>query len=160
MSRLIVSALVLVSLVGCVSAPKLSAQQRRSLQMRTFEGSSYANVFRGIKTVLQDEGYVISNQDMNGGLIVASVQKTDGNGAFWAAMGGNRNYRTGESFEVSFNLEEVGKNIVESRMIVQKKEQYNMGGQTGNEILDAELYQNLYRKIQVEIERRKAHGKE
>ena len=150
---------VLLVAIGCASAPQLSPQQRRAIQMRTFEKSSYDNVFRAFKTVLQDEGYLIKNQDMSGGLIVATIEKTDSSSSFWAALGGKQNYRTGEGFEVSVNLERVNETIVESRLTVQKLEQYSLGGRQGHEILDPQIYQALYKKIMVEVERRKAAGK-
>lgn len=152
---------VFAGMVGCATAPQLSPIQRRSLQMRTFDNSSYDNVFRAFKTVLQDDGYVITNQDLNGGLIVANIQKTDNSSAFWAALSGNhnQNYRTGEGFQLSVNLEKINKTTVESRLIIQKLEQYSMGGQQGHEILDPEMYKSFYDKVRVEVERRKASGR-
>lgn len=150
---------IVAGMVGCATAPQLSPMQRRSLQMRTFENASYDTVFRAFKTVLQDDGYVITNQDMNGGLIVATIQKTDSGSAFWAAMAGTQNYRTGEGFQLSINLEKLNKNTVESRLIIQKLEQYSMGGQQGHEILDPAMYRSFYDKVRVEVERRKASGR-
>jgi hypothetical protein len=146
-------------LVGCASTPQLSPQQRRSLQMRTFENTSMENVFRAFKTVLQDEGYVIKNQDMNGGLIVAEIQKTDSSSGVWAVLAGAQNYRTGQLFEVSVNLEALNKSTIETRMVLQEKSQMSMGGQQGKEILEPTLYQAVYQKVKTEVERRKAQGK-
>jgi hypothetical protein len=149
----------LSAMVGCATAPQLSPAQRRSLQMRTFEHTTYDNVFRAFKTILQDEGYIVKNQDMAGGLILATVEKTDNSGAFFAAMGGHSNYRTGEGFEVSVNLEKINPTTVETRMIIQKIDSYNLGGKQGREILDEQLYKALYDRVKVEVERRKAQGK-
>lgn len=154
--------LALVSLlfiVGCASQPPMSPQQRRALQTRTFENTNMDNVFRAFKTVLQDEGYVIKNQDMQGGLIVAEIQKTDSGAGFMAALSGSNNYRTGQLFEVSVNLESLNKSTVETRLVLQEKSQMSMGGTQGQEILDPKLYQTLYQKIKTEVERRKAQGK-
>src|SRR5205814_2233567 len=137
----------------------LSAVQRRALQMRTFEQTSYDNVFRAFKTVLQDEGYILRNQDIAGGLILATIEKTDKGAGFWAALSGNKNYRTGEGFEVSVNLEKINANAVETRMVVQKIDSFSMGGRTGEEILDPEIYKALYDRVRTEVERRKAQGR-
>jgi hypothetical protein len=145
-------------LVACAVTPPMSPQQIRAMQMRSFEDTSYENVFRSIKTVLQDEGYVIKNQDMVGGLIVGSIQRTDGMSNFNMVFNAGKNYRTGESFEVSVNLEKVGK-TVETRMTIQRMESYSMGGTQGNSILDPETYKNIYEKVSVEIKRRQAQGK-
>ncbi len=153
------SYLLILAMGACATVPELSPAQRRALQMRTFEHTSYENVFRAFKTVLQDSGYVIKNQDMNGGLIVAQIQKTDSSGAFFAAFGGNQNYRTGQAFEVSVNLEKVNATTIETRVIIQTVESYSMGGQQGHEILDDKMYKSIYDSVRTEVERRKAQGK-
>lgn len=147
-------------LTGCATTPALSPMQRRAIQTRTFENASYDTVFRAFKTVLQDEGYIIKNQDMTGGLIVATIEHTDRSGAFFAALSGQHQYRTSEAFEVSVNLEEVSKTIVESRMTIQKIDTYNLGGRQGDLILTPGIYKSFYDKVIIEVERRKAKGRQ
>ena len=153
-------------LVGCTTVPKLSPQQRRALQVRHFE-NSYNNVFRSFKTVLQDEGYIIKNQDMEGGLIVAQASKQVSRGfwnyaaAFTSGLSGRQSndYRTGTSFEVSVNLEEVRKNYVQSRVIIQQVDSYNRGGLRGQEVVSPEMYKNIYSKVRTEIARREVQNR-
>jgi len=139
---------------------KMSTQQRRAMQVKNFE-DSYNNVFRAFKTVLQDEGYIIKNQDMQGGLIVAHASKTSSSTGMVVlyALAGQHSYRTGTTFEVSVNLEEIRKKYVESRVIIQRVDAYSMGGSRGNEIIDPKLYQNIYSKVMVEVARRRANKK-
>ena len=144
---------------GCVTTTKLSPQQRRALQVRNFE-SPYNHVFRAFKTVLQDEGYIIKNQDMEGGLIVAHSSKPASSGSvFLSVLAGDQNYHTGTTYEVSVNLEAIRKSYVESRVIIQKKSAYSQGAQIGGEIINPALYKNIYSKVMVEVERRKAQKK-
>lgn len=157
------SALLLFS--ACVSVPKLSPAQRRALQVKGFE-ASYNHVFRAFKTVLQDEGYIIKNQDMEGGLIVARASKSSMStgrailiGLSGAGSSQPSNYHTGTTYEVSVNLEKIRDRYVESRVIIQKTDSYSQGGSTGREILSPELYQNIYKKVQVEVARRQAQNK-
>jgi hypothetical protein len=145
-------------LTACAVTPPMSPQQKRAIQMRTFEDTTYENVFRAFKTVLQDEGYVIKNQDLNGGLIVGTIQKSDGMARFNVIFNGDKNYRTGESYEVSVNLEKIGK-TVETRTTIQKVESYSQSGTQGDPILDPETYKNIYEKVSIEIKRRQAQGK-
>ena len=155
---LTILSLSLLNLAGCLSAPKLTPQQRRALQVRTFE-TNYNNVFRAAKTVLQDEGYIIKNQDFNGGMILAQKETSAGGGAsFMAALGGNNNYVTGTGFEVSMSLEKLNKNLTETRLTLQNKTKTNMGGSSGREIVKPEIYKSIYDKLVVEVERRKARG--
>ena len=70
-----------------------------------------------LKRFLQDEGYIISNQDMAGGLVVAEAQKTNAPNLTLAFLHGinaglgGRNYRhsykTSQNFMISVNLEEI-----------------------------------------------------
>ena len=144
---------------GCATT-QLSPQQRRALQVKQFKDSSYDNVFRAFKTVLQDEGYIIKNQDMTGGLIVAHSSKPISMGrAILAGLSGQRNHQTGTTYEVSVNLEEINKSYVESRVIIQQVASYSQGGSQGAEILSPELYKNIYTKVSTEVARRKAQGK-
>jgi hypothetical protein len=145
-------------LSACETAPKLTPQQRRAMQMRTFE-TTYGNVFKAIKTVFQDEGYVIKNQDYDGGMILAQKETSSGGGAaFMAALGGNQNYVTGRGYEISMNLDALNKKLVETRMTLQSRTQTSLGGASGKEIVKPEIYKALYQKIFVEVERRKARG--
>jgi hypothetical protein len=151
-------ALSVLLITGCATT-EMSPQQRRSIEVHTFQNANYSAVFRAFKAILQDEGYIIKNQDMNGGLIVATIQKTDRSSSFWAALSHGSNYRTGEGFEVSVNLERLGKHAVESRVTLQKLDHYSMGGQQGEEILDPKLYRELYQKVATEVARRRAEGR-
>ena len=148
-----------LTLSACVSTPPLSSLQRRALQTRSFEDTTQENVFRAFKSVLQDDGYIIKNQDMTGGLLVAALQKSDPNAAFSAVFNNNQNYRTGYSYELSISLEKVGAASVESRLTIQQIENYSHGGVDGHEVLDENTYRSFYDKVKLEVERRKAFGK-
>ena len=159
MLRTLSIGLLLAILSGCVaSAPKFTPQQRRALQMRTFD-ATYDNVFRSVKTVFQDEGYIIRNQDFAGGMILAQKETaTSGGAQFLAAFGGNKNYTTGKGFEVSLNLDKISDKNIETRMTLQSTSKTSLGGSSGREILKPEVYKSLYDKIIVEVQRRQARG--
>ena len=158
MNKLVILSLFscLLFCVGCVTT-SISPQQRRAMQVKYFE-SSYNNVFRAFKSVLQDEGYIIKNQDMDGGLIVAHASRSSVGPAMaiMAALGDNENYVAGTTYEVSVNLEKIRKSYVESRVIIQQVSTYSQGGSYGDEVIKPELYRNIYSKVMVEVERRKA----
>ena len=152
---------------ACQTVAPLSPDQRRALQVRVFSNSSYNTVFRAFKTVMQDEGYIIKNQDFEGGLIVAEGQKpvkTTGLEILSAISKGlsddpyyrNQPHRTGHVFSWSVNLEKIRDKHIETRIILQEKTLYSQGGQTGREVLEPEIYQNIYAKALREIHRRRA----
>lgn len=151
-------------LIACQTAPLLSPDQRRALQTRIFKPASYNTVFRAFKTVMQDEGYIIKNMDMDGGFIVAETRKGMGSGyniiigAIADGMSGqsSSNYATGRTYTCTVNLEEIQKNVVEARLIFQRATNYSRGGSTGRELLNPEVYRNIFAKVSREVERRKA----
>ena len=140
---------------------RISPQQRRAMQTKTFRDTSYNNVFRAFKTILQDDGYIIQNQDYNGGLITAEAQKTNFTALFFSKIGNNSgDSAVGKSFQVTVNLEKISEKIMETRLIIQEKTQYQRGGVTGKEVIDPKLYRTIYQKVSVEIKRRQAKGRE
>lgn len=148
---------------ACTVAPKMSPQQIRAMQMRTFESASYETVFRAFKTVLQDEGYIIKNQDMKGGLILANIQKSTSSGSwFWITLANPHNNRyqrpSGDLYEISINLEPINQTTTEVRTTIQQISQYD-GTKNGQIILDPQMYKTFYQKVMIEIERRKARGR-
>jgi len=77
---------IVLLIFGCSSGPQLSQMQIRQLTTKMIEGS-YENVFRASMTILQDQGYVIKNTDMNSGLIVADIDReTSGGSQFMQAL--------------------------------------------------------------------------
>ncbi len=161
MKLVLASLLGLLVFTGCETTPEMSPQQRRSLQIRTFD-STYKNVFNAFKTVLQDEGYIIRNQDFSGGMILAEATKSSNHGAvkFLRAFANNGNdYVTSEGYSISVNLEEINKTATESRLILQKTQNMKRGSSIGNELLDPAVYKNIYQKVSVEIQRRQASGR-
>ena len=156
-SVILIAVSSLMILPSCKTAPKMTSHQRRALQVRTFE-NNLNTTFKAVKTVLLDEGYIIKNQDMDGGMILAQ-KETDGDtsGAkFLRVFSGNKNYVTGQGYEVSFNFDKINATTTETRMTLQTTTKTNLGGSSGREIVDPLVYKLLYEKVSVEIGRRKA----
>jgi len=163
--------LVTSFLSSCSSTPPLSTAQRRAMQTKTYQEASYENVFRAFKSVLQDEAYVIENQDMDGGLILAKTSREvqpafgGGFGRFMHNMdryGKDRdreNYKTGTELVVSVNLEKISDLITETRMIMNRKEKFKFGEESARQINNPEAYRHLYNLVDVEIQRRNAFGR-
>ncbi len=163
MKQLLGLGCLILLLSACATAPSPSPMQRRNVQTKTFQGVSYSNVFRAVKTVLQDEGYIIKEQDYDGGMMLAVAQKSSWSWEMVKIFERDKKDRDtlmSVEFEVSFSFEEIAKKIVETRLTIQKVEYYSNGGRKGQEVFDPALYKNIYDKISVEIERRKALGRQ
>jgi len=145
-------------LLGCTSVPGLSPAERRSLQMRTFQRTTYENVFRAFGAVLQASGYVIKKQEMTRGLIVAQMPG-GGSDSSLATTGGSEKPRVSQPIEVSVNLEKVNLSTIETRMIIQTEASSLMSGQQSREILDEKRYKSIYDSVRIEVERHLIQGK-
>ncbi len=159
MLRYIVFSLVL-GLGACqmYSKPKFNMQQRRAMQVRSFD-TSYKNVFNAFKSVLQDEGYIIKNLDFEGGMVLAEKENAGGTSAFAASLMGRDNYVTGKGFSVSVSFDEITENNIETRMTLQSMTRMSRGGMSGTEVVEPTIYKTIYDRVRVEIQRRTAQGK-
>jgi hypothetical protein len=165
---LLFGGLILIMLfVGCatVPVPILSPMQIRQITTRSIDGS-YKDVFKATLTVLQDQGYIIKNTDMNSGLITASVDRATSAGSrFWQIMALGYAYDEGSAVEVSCVLDEANEKTIELRINIQEVkygQTSRLSGTTEQEtktIYDEKIYQSLFNEIQTEVKRREAIGR-
>jgi hypothetical protein len=139
---------------ACSSVPTLTEAEREALHSRAFVEASYEGVFRGYKTILLDEGYVIKVEDIQAGLIVAVMNK----GSHIVQGTSPGDVFLAEGYELSVNIERSGPAEVSSRVSVQRMENYSLGGQRGVEIVDTSLYETLYQRVKEEMQSRRAEG--
>lgn len=147
----------IIVLSNCVSAEaKLSPMQKRQITSRIYD-SDYETVYRATLTVLQDQGYIIKNTDMNSGLIVSEIDRETSkfNQFLQELFGGVED--KGTFIEVSCMADKISDNSTELRINIQETK-YGAGGskQTINRMYDEETYQQLFNEIRVEIKRREA----
>lgn len=153
--------LIASMLIGCAaSRPQLSPMQLRQLTTRVIE-STYEHVFRATMTVLQDNGYVIKNTDMNSGLIVANIDKeTSGGSQFMQALFLGRITDKNTIIEVSATVNKLNEQSQELRLVIQETNFSGSGGKNKiDQITDDKIYQKLFNDITLEVKRREAMGK-
>lgn len=152
--------LLLTILVGCAAGPQLSQMQIRQLTTKMIEGS-YENVFRATMTILQDQGYVIKNTDMNSGLIVANIDReTSGGSQFMQALFLGSITDKNTVIEVSATVNKLNEQTQELRLNIQETNYSGSGAkQKINQIYDEKVYQNLFNEITLEVKRREAMNK-
>lgn len=147
---------------GCAVQPQLSPVQKRQLTTKLFD-SSYETTYRAILTVLQDQGYIIKNTDMNTGLINATVDRkldTDAQVA-QVVMFGAYGAR-GLQIDASFMVNKISESRTEVRLNMQETKYGQTSIWTGTsqksvkQILEPEIYNQLFNEIRTEIKRREA----
>lgn len=147
---------------SCTSEPKLSPMQVRQITTKIFDGD-YETVFRATLTVIQDQGYVIKNTDMNSGLILASVDKETSKGSqiFQAAMAGYVANK-GKEYEISCMVNKLSEKSTEVRLNIHQVKYGQMSALSGTskteskQIYDAKLFNSLFNEIEIEVKRREA----
>lgn len=157
---------MVLSFVSCAGKkPQLSPMQIRELTTKMFE-SDYETVFRSTLTILQDQGYVIKNTDMAGGLILGYADRKTAFGSqlFSALMLGFVAHK-GTDIEVSCMLNKNSDTSTELRMNIQEAKYGQSSAFSGssktdsNLIRDPKIYKALFDQIGVEIKRREAMKK-
>ena len=159
---LLVASIVGIVTVGCTLQPQLTPMQKREITTRLLDGD-YENVFRCALTVLQDQGYIIKNTDMNTGLIHATVDRQAGGGSQFAqALFLGYVADKGSELDVSFMISKISEDKTEVRLNIQESRygQTSAWSSTGKtevkQIYDPEIYNQLFNEIQTEVKRREA----
>lgn len=152
----------MIFMAGCAVQPQLSPMQKRQITTRLFE-SGYENTFRSILTVLQDQGYIIKNTDMNTGLIHATVDRATATGSQVAqALFLGYVADKGSKLDVGLMVNKISDTKTEVRLNIQEAKYGQASAWTGSsqqsvkQILDPETYNQLFNQIRTEIQRRKA----
>jgi len=162
LSVLILSSLILTS---CTPAPKLSPMQIRQITTRMYE-TDYETCYRATLTILQDQGYVIKDTDMETGHILARVDRqTKGGSQFMQALFLGFVSDKGSEYELSAMVDKLSETATEIRVNIEKVKYgqsskfSGTGKQSSKRIYDAKLFQDLFNDIGVEIKRREAMRK-
>lgn len=154
--------LAVIFLTSCRTGPKLSPMQKRQLTTKMFR-CNYENAYRATLTVLQDQGYVVKNTDMDSGLIVANVDRaTSGGSKVAQALLFGYVPNKGTEVEVSCLVNKLSNTSSEVRINIQEVKYgqssffSGTGKQNSKQIYEPQLYYSLFNEILVEIKRREA----
>ncbi|MDP2366470.1 MAG: hypothetical protein Q8M94_22175 [Ignavibacteria bacterium] len=130
------------------------------LTTKMIEGS-YENVFRATMTILQDQGYVIKNTDMNSGLIVANIDRESSGGSQFAqALLFGKITDKNTVIEVSATINKLNEQNQELRLNIQETNYSGSGAkQNIKQIYNEQVYQKIFNEITLEVKRREAMNK-
>ncbi|NQT90474.1 MAG: hypothetical protein HQ558_04390 [Candidatus Omnitrophica bacterium] len=149
--------LVLLLVVGCATTPKLSSMQVRQITTKDINGS-YENIYRATMTVLQDEGYIIKNTDMDSGLIVADIDReTSRTTQFLQQMAGAKTWDKGTQIQISAMVNKINDDLSKLRINIQEINYNQHGGKSRiTQIREEKVYYDLFNTIITEVRRREA----
>jgi len=152
------AAIMLIAATGCAStkAPELTPLEIQSLQTREYEHPKNV-VFPSVISVFQDLGYTIKSVETEAGTVTAqsTTKNTTSAGAvFAAAFFGGRANQTNAKTLATASVEEIG-DITKVRLnfVVENKSSSGWGQNTeqSEAILDAQIYQNAFERIESAI---------
>lgn len=162
-------------------APRLSVEQKRAITTRTIQAPTEM-VFRATVTVLQDEGYSVTEADLETGLVSASVTKDSnqtirtlaaislglqGLGLHWGdepTKGEETELPERLDVDVTAVVTELDVDVSELRFSIQEVEHVTIHTVGKDEveaearpktIYDLEAYDELFNAVRVEVERRR-----
>lgn len=156
MMRVTLVAIVLLfgPILGCVRMPPKPQQtqlQIREFQTRTYETKDTKMVMKAMLNVLQDDGFIVKNANVELGLITATKEvdvENKGAALFATLLGGERARWTKNSIiECSGNVSEFGA-TTRVRTNFQMKVMNNKGEVVDvKQIDDAAFYQDFFSKV-------------
>ena len=154
---------VCLILSGCATAaPQITPMQMRQFTTRTFDGN-YENVYRATMTVLQDQGYIIKNTDMNSGLIVAEIDREASKGSqVMQALFSQNGYiaNKGTLIQASATINKLNEAQSEIRVTIQEVTYSSLNSKTDiKTIKDPKVYDSILNDVYVEVKRREAINK-
>lgn len=160
--RIISAVFIVMLFANCTTVPQLTPMQKREITTRLLN-SNYDNTFRATLSVLQDQGYIIKNTDMTTGLINAVIDRqSTGGSQFAQALLLGYVADKGSEIDASFMINSISDTQTEIRLNLQESKY----GQTSSwssssktnvkQILDPEIFSNLFNAIQFEVSRREA----
>ena len=156
---ILLSCVLMVSIIGCATAPTLSPMQKRQITTRVIEGG-YENIFKSTVTVLQDNEYIIKDTKMDTGLILAEVNRESN---IWAQVFSSSDgvvHDKGTIIAVSATVDKLNDKSSEVRLTIEEKTYSSAGGTTNvKQIIDEKIYSKLFNDIAIEVKRREAFGR-
>ena len=162
MKKYIVLLPVLFILMSCGSSkPALSPAEIKMMTTKQFE-ADYNLVFSSAISLLQSEGFLVSNTDKESGLITASKQIDNKNADWQMVLLGSATEAS--TAQASFFIQPLNDNLTEVKFtlyegkISSSYNQYSGRNTKSNNSMveDATIYANWFNNLRSEIERRKA----
>ncbi len=155
MKPAIVVGLILAVLVcGCATTGKVPQKTQleiREFQTRTYDTDSLKMVMKAMINVLQDDGYILKNADLELGILNATKEmdvESKGEAFFLSVLGGdNARWKKNSIVEATGNITQYGEQC-RVRMNFQLKVMDNRGNvMEVKQIADEKHYQDFFAKV-------------
>ena len=150
---ILLSSIIFMS-IGCVSARKpeqpKTVLEKRAVQTREYETGDFKMVMKAIINVLQDEGFMVSNTELDLGLITAKKHLNIKSNVFSIVFlrDNNETYNKTNVIECNIQVSQRGKELTRVRVTFQQTILNNNGSISNvNHINNPSFYQTFFGKI-------------
>ena len=142
-----------IVLGGCVGAqaPELTPLEKTGLQTRSYDRGKDA-VFRSVISVLQTQGFAVTEADLETGLIGA-ISTTEAKTNVWAAVLGVHSEKARQVQATAFVEVLQSRTHVRVGFVATTKQfgNYGQSGERGEQIWDAQVYQDFFEALETAI---------
>lgn len=150
-----------IAFISCGTTKQLNPTEIKMMTTKQLD-ADYNMVFSSAISLLQSEGFLISNTDKETGLINAYKQIDNKyatlNKFLWGAA------KEANTAQVAFLVQKLNENLSEVKLTIYEGSVYSIVGDSGIEsktnknsmVQDAQVYNNWFNNLRAEIERRKA----
>ncbi|MCI0382699.1 MAG: hypothetical protein L0207_06610 [Chlamydiae bacterium] len=158
MNRLKLTILFIVFFASCSKDPGdtlVSQMQLRTLQTRTYVGQDLKSVIKGIIHVLQDDGYIVKNINLDLGILTAErdfdIEKFSSVFFAYLFSGSNARWKKHTIIEMTSNVSDV-----QNQITVRTNFQVKIFENTGRvlevyPVRDEKFYQTFFDKVQASL---------
>lgn len=139
--------LAILSLVRCSHS---ELERHATVSVKNFQNAPLNKLWESLLHVVQAEGYAVESEDKNKGVIIAAIQRTPGLSDSAVSVR-TLGHLKEELYKIILNVRKGPNNSFTSRLSFQIVRRHSLGGFQGEEIVNPDLYQDFYRKVESEL---------
>ncbi len=152
---------ITILLTSCISHKTLTPTEIKIMTTKQYE-ENYDLVFSSALSLIQSEGFLITNTDKSTGLINANKQIDNKNAGWQMALVGTA--KEASTAQLTFFIQQLNDHLTEVKMTIYEGSVTSSTGSWGikntstknNMVEDAEVYATWFNNLGAEIGRRKA----
>ncbi len=161
MKKLFILLIISITFFSCGTMRQLTPAEIKMMTTKQIE-ADYDIVFVSAISLLQSEGFLVSNTDKETGLINASKQVENQTAVLEKFLWGSA--VEANTAQIAFFIQKINERLTEVKLTIYEGSiSSTIGGfgventkSTGSMVQDAQVYNNWFNSLRAEVERRKA----
>lgn len=133
-----------------VDSSTVSLENKGEAKLYSFAGKDFVKVAEAFVRSLEQEAFVISEQDLQSGKIEAVLVDKGSLASFNDSFAGNSNYKVSENTLIQVSLSKT-KEGVQSEMLIKKFSVYSMGQEEPEAFNNLNLYKDIIARVNLAL---------